>query len=115
MVAEVAAASAAVVVFAAAVSVVVASVEVALVVAEALVAASDSTAAITAVVISATAGADTSARIIDPRLIGVVTTHDPNRTKIRCVGQSGAPDLLLESDKSNFALESDKSNWPAPD
>ncbi len=52
MVAEVAAASAAVVVFAvvvfaAAVSVVVASVEVALVVAEALVAASDSTAAIT--------------------------------------------------------------------
>jgi hypothetical protein len=32
-----------------------------------------------AVVISATAGADTSARIIDRRQVGVIATLDPNR------------------------------------
>jgi len=43
------------------------------------------------VAISATAGAGTSARI-DRSSIGVISTHDPNRTtKIRCVGRSGAP------------------------
>jgi hypothetical protein len=46
------------------------------------------------VAISATAGVATSARI-DRGSIGVIFTHDPNRTrKIRCVGRSGAPYFL---------------------
>jgi len=45
--------------------------------------------------ISATAGAGTSARI-DRGSIGVIFTHDPDRTaKIRCVGRSGAPDFIF--------------------
>jgi len=94
--AAVAAAGSVAVVSVVAVSVAVASVEVALVVAEALVAASESTAAITptAVVISATAGADTSARIIDTRSVGV-TARSKQRARIRCVGQSDAPDFAF--------------------
>jgi len=57
--------------------------------------------AATADATGATAGVGTSAHIIDRRLGGVVATHDPNRTKIRCVGQSGAPDFVLETEKSN--------------
>jgi hypothetical protein len=49
-----------------------------------------------AVVISATAGADTSARIIERSSAGVIAAHDPNREiKIRCVGQSDAPDFVF--------------------
>src|SRR6266853_4980903 len=44
---------------------------------------------------SATAGAGTSARI-DRGSIGVIFTHDPDRTtKIRCAGRSGAPDFVF--------------------
>lgn len=49
------------------------------------------------VAISATAGAEPSARI-DRGSIGVIFTHDPDTTtKIRCVGRSGAPVLFLET------------------
>ena len=60
-------------------------------VAEAGVVASESTAATVPHATGATAGADISARIIDRRS----RPHDPNRTKIRCAGQSGAPDFIF--------------------
>jgi hypothetical protein len=84
-------------------------------------AASESTAAAitpTAVAISATAGADTSARIIDRRPFGVVATHDSNRTKIRCVGQSGAPDFVFGQREIKFAgalIRARSRNWKVID
>ena len=46
-------------------------------------------------------GAATSVLTIDRRLIGVVARTNPDRAKIRCVGQSGAPDFVM--DMRNFA------------
>jgi hypothetical protein len=67
------------------------------------------------VAISATAGVATSARI-DRGSIGVIFTHDPNRTReIRCVGRSGALifwRLRINSDSlcgSHFAASSLRS------
>jgi hypothetical protein len=62
--------------------------------AEVGVAATAITAA-TAVVISATAGADTSARIIDRRQIGVIATLDPNRKIKSGVSSADAPDFYF--------------------
>jgi hypothetical protein len=48
-----------------------------------------------AVVISATAGADTSARIIDRPQIGVIATLDPNRKLKSGVSSADAPDFYF--------------------
>jgi hypothetical protein len=48
-----------------------------------------------AVVISATAGADTSARIIDRPQIGVIATLDPNRKIKSGVSSADAPDFIF--------------------
>jgi hypothetical protein len=48
-----------------------------------------------AVVISATAGADTSARIIDRPQIGVIATLDPNRKIKSGVSSADAPDFYF--------------------
>jgi hypothetical protein len=48
-----------------------------------------------AVVISAIAGADTSARIIDRPQIGVIATLDPNRKIKSGVSSADAPDFYF--------------------
>jgi hypothetical protein len=64
------------------------------------------------VAISATAGADTSARI-DRGLSATIIAHDPKK-KVRCVGQPDAPDFFLADRESNCAgMRSTIASHPA--